>query len=330
MTRDDASRPAPAPLSTGLAAPDALDEAQVRERLSAASLEILLPRLGITGEDRSELEAVVPRALEEAAILTAVTRTANLLRTAGLEATAAPLGELAAAHSALQERILPGEGLVAILAHIASTDVVRAWHVERGLTEEQSWQVLADLGQQMRVHRASTGGRLGLHQVAWTAMNWCGRLVHLGRLQFDLHRSSADGRHLIGVHIPATGPLDPGEVEASFEQAERYFPAAYPDLVRAAPESMPAFGREFTCESWLMNRVLVDELGADSNIGAFVDRFTVVDSHADDEGAAFFVFHARSSAEAIRRPRRTRLEKVVGDRLADGRGWRTGHGVLVR
>src|SRR5699024_1140078 len=75
-----------------------------------------------------------------------------------------------------------------ILALAVSTSTVRAWHRERGLSTEQSWHVLADLGQQMRVHRRSSG-RLGLHQLPWMALNWRGRLVALGRLQFDLHRA---------------------------------------------------------------------------------------------------------------------------------------------
>jgi hypothetical protein len=62
-------------------------------------------------------------------VLAAITRTANLLRaSAGLEAPVAPLADLAEEHNALQQQIAPGEGLIAILAHAASTDTVRAWH----------------------------------------------------------------------------------------------------------------------------------------------------------------------------------------------------------
>jgi hypothetical protein len=331
MTRTDVRDDSPSPLPTGLSAPDVLSEQDVADRLGDAAAGAALERLGITGRDQEELAALIPRALEVPALLRAVTRSANLLRSsAGLDASPAPLTDLAEHHDALQQQIAPGEGLVAILAHVVSTDTVRAWHAARGLTEEQSWQVLADLGQQMRVHRASSGDRLGLHQVAWTAMNWSGLLVHLGRLQFDLHHSAADGRRIIGVHIPATGPLDPDAVEASFEAASEYFPAAYPDLAANAPEGTAPFGREFECHSWLMNRVLVDTLGTDSNIGAFVDRFTIADCAPDGDGAAFFVFSARRPYDPQQLPRRTRLERAVGDRLADGRGWSTGHGFLVR
>lgn len=328
---DDPSSVPSGLLPTGLAATDTLTADAVAEILTGSDRDALLDRLGITDQDHDELIALIPRALGETEVREAITRTANLLRaSAGLEAPAAPLSDLAEEHNALQRQIAPGQGLIAILALVASTDTVRAWHALRRLSESQSWHVLADLGQQMRVHRASTHGRLGLHQLPWMAMNWRGRLVHLGRLQFDLHRAADDGRHIIGVHIPATGPLDPAAVEESLEAASAYFPAAYPDLVAGAPEGAPAFGREFECHSWLMNRVLVDSLGADSNIGAFVDRFEILENHRDDDGAAFFVFSARPPYDAAALPRRSRLEKEVGGRLADGRGWQSGRGHLVR
>ncbi|MFE5777362.1 acyltransferase domain-containing protein [Brachybacterium sp. NPDC056505] len=318
-------------LPTGVAATGALTEDEVARALTADDRDALLERLGITDQDHEELSALIPRALAVPEVLAAITRTANLLRaSAGLDAPAAPLADLAEAHSALQQQIAPGEGLIAILAHVVSTDTVRTWHAQRRLSEAQSWHVLSDLGQQMRVHRASSHGRLGLHQVSWTAMNWCGRLVHLGRLQFDLHRSAADRRWIIGVHIPATGPLNPADVEASFEAASAYFPEAYPDLVAAAPAGAAAFGREFECHSWLMNRVLVDSLGTDSNIGAFVDRFEILENSRDDDGAAFFVFSARPPYDPAALPRRSRLEREVGGRLGDGRGWESGRGHLVR
>lgn len=318
-------------LPTGVAATDALAEEDVARLLTADDRDALLERLGITGQDHEDLTALIPRALAAPEVLAAITRTANLLRaSAGLEAPVAPLADLAEEHNALEQQIAPGEGLIAILAHAASTDTVRAWHAQRLLSDAQSWHVLADLGQQMRVHRASSHGRLGLHQVPWTAMIWRGRLVHLGRLQFDLHRSAADGRRIIGVHIPATGPLDPAEVEASFEAASTYFPQAYPDLVAAAPAGAAPFGREFECHSWLMNRVLVDSLGTESNIGAFVDRFEILENSREDDSAAFFVFSARPPYDPAQLPRRSRLEREVGDRLADGRGWEAGRGYLVR
>src|SRR5699024_3165718 len=184
-----------------------LDPTAVAVMLTARSVPALLQRLGVSAEAGEELLELLPEI-------------ANLLRTeAGLDAEPAPLGTHADRLNTLQERLRPGQGLLMIAAHLVSTDVVRSWHRARGLSDQQSWQVLSDLGQQMRVHRL-TFGELGHHTLAWTAMNWTGRLFWLGRLQFDLHRSG-DGHWRIGTHIPATGPLEPAGVEESFDAAGR-------------------------------------------------------------------------------------------------------------
>lgn len=314
-------------------ATDELPPAAVAQMLSAPSTPALLERLGITGQDHAELRALIAPAMADQEILTEVTRTANLLRaSAGLEPPAADLGSLEERHNLLQQRLAPGEGLLSILALVVSTSTVRAWHRERGLSAEQSWHVLADLGQQMRVHRRSSG-RLGLHQLAWMALNWRGRLVHLGRLQFDLHRTEKGTTHerwVIGAHIPATGPLEPAAVDESLDQATAYFTTHYADLDTARPSEAAPFGHEFLCDSWLVNPLLTEELGANSNLGAFAGRWERLSYERSDDGAAFFVFGERPPYEVTALPRRTRLERLVAERLADGRGWESGHGRLVR
>ncbi|MGO2993525.1 acyltransferase domain-containing protein [Brachybacterium alimentarium] len=318
---------------TSVRAADELGPDDVAALLIAPSAPDLLDQLGITGRDREELLPLLPRAVADEEILTEITRTANLLRArAGLDVPEVRLEELASTHDRLQERLAPGEGLIAILALAVGTSTVRTWHEARGLGAELSWEVLADLGQQMRVHRRASG-RLGLHQRGWTALNWAGRLVHLGRLQFDLHRVDPGTeleRWAVGTHIPARGPLTPDEVEASFERATAYFTTHYADLDEQRPPSAPRFGTEFFCDSWLINRALVEELGVSSNIGAFVDRWEVLSTSPNPDGAAFFVFDERPPYDAATLPRTTRLEKVVAERLADGRGWDSGIGRLVR
>lgn len=340
---------------TSVRASDELSPEAVATILTSPSAPALLERLGITGQDHEDLAALISQVAADEEILTAITTAANLLRdAAGLDAPTVDLEAFKAAHTALQERLLPGEGLLPILALVVSTSTVRTWHEARGLTTEQSWEVLADLGQQMRVHRLSTGC-LGLHQLGWMALNWAGRLVHLGRLQFDLHRTEKGSEHerwVIGTHIPARGSLDPAAVEDSFERATAFFTENFGDLAgtaghdgsadhagsvdhagpgdRSRPQDAPAFGHEFLCDSWLMNRVLVEELGTDSNIGAFVDRWEILSTSPGADGAAFFVFHALPPYDAAVLPRTTRLERVVAERLADGRGWDSGLGRLVR
>lgn len=340
-----------------------------RVMLTAPSRAELLTLLGITGQDAEDLAPLADAAARDDEILAEIARTANALRTAaGLEVSAVDLAARKAEHDALQHRLAPGEGLIPILALLVATDTVRAWHTARGLSTEQSWHVLADLGQQMRVHRRGTG-RLGLHQLNWVAGNWAGRLVHLGRLQFDLSRRrvarleqgadrapaadaaasagtaaaassstpapSAAGeepmRWVIGTHIPATGPLDPAEVEASFAEATAYFSAHYPDLGAGRGAQEPAFGHEFTCDSWLLSGEFAEILGPESNLARFAALWERIgEIPGDGDAALFFVFGLRPPVDPAELPRRTRLERAVADRLADGRGWTSGKGRLLR
>src|SRR5699024_3813928 len=161
------------------------------------------------------------------------------------------------------QRLAPGEGLLSILALAVSTSTVRAWHRERGLGTEQSWHVLADLGQQMRVRRRRSG-RLGLHQLPSRALNWRARLVHLGRLQSDVplgRRGTARERWVLRTHSPASGSRAPAALEDSCARAAEYFPPHYADPAADRPEGAPRFGHEFVCDSWLMNDLLPRELG---------------------------------------------------------------------
>lgn len=332
------------PAPTALHAEDELEAAAVRVMLTAPSRSTLLDQLGITGEDAAELPALLDAAAADGEILTEVTALANRLRSgAGLEVHAVDLETEKSRHDALQQRLAAGEGLVPILALLVSTSTVRAWHAARGLSPEQSWHVLADLGQQMRVHRAGTG-RLGLHQLNWVSGNWAGRLVHLGRLQFDLsqrrvarlatgaERTSPDepSRWVVGTHIPATGPLDPAEVEASFAAATAYFSEHYADLGAGRAEDEPAFGHEFTCDSWLLSEELAEVTGPTSNLARFAALWQMLERTRMDDAALFFVFGQRPPVDPASLPRRTRLEQGVAERLADGRGWTGGTGRLLR
>lgn len=325
-------------------AEDELAAADVRVMLTAPSRAALLENLGITDQDASDLLPLLDAAAADAEVLAEVAETANRLRAAaGLEVPEVDLAAEKERHDALQRRLAPGEGLVAILALLVSTSTVRAWHAVRGLTPEQSWEVLADLGQQMRVHRAGTG-RLGLHQLNWVSMNWAGRLVHLGRLQFDLHRRraaqlagagstpSADSsrRWVLGTHIPARGPLDPSEVDASFDAATVYFTEHYPELGAGRGPEEPAFGHEFVCDSWLLSDQLAEITGEGSNLARFAARWEMLERSRMDDGALFFVFGRRPPVDVASLPRSSRLERGVAERLEDGRGWIGGLGRLLR
>jgi hypothetical protein len=124
---------------------------------------------------------------------------------------------------------------------------VRAKHAALGLTDDESWATLRDI---FRAHEVR--GEVPFADVEWIERVWSGRVVELGRLQFE-----DDGAGVLSVHIPETGPLTPALCDASFARARQIFPAHH----------------TAACTSWLLDPRLADALPADSNIVGFQRRF---------------------------------------------------------
>lgn len=202
-----------------------------------------------------------------------------------------------------------GPGALALLALLVTVDDLRRFHRDHQIPAAVSAVTLTELGQQLRVHR-QTFGRFGLHTYRWMRQVWSGSLYWLGRLQFNLER--LDDGWVCSTHIPQTGPLSPPAVDDAFRQAAEFFPRYFPEHPVAA----------FWCASWLLDPVLADALPATSNIARFQHRWGLYgDPMPGDEDAVFFTFSRRGTVDLPTLPRRTSLERVVGDRLRDGGHW---------
>lgn len=307
---------------------------EVAARLRDPQLPQTLDRLGITEPDRSELLDLIPVALDDPAAREAITRTtARLRREAGLTAEVADIDHRKQELNAAQRAVTPGQGLVATLAHVAALDTVRRWHAERGVSEDDSWRALSDLGQQLRVHRR-VFGELGHHTLAFTAKNWAGRLLSIGRLQYELVRrpSPSMGPHwLLDVHVPATGPLEPAAVDASLDAAASFFAESFSDLDADRPPERPRIGHELTCRSWLLGPEIRRVLGDGTRLGSFAARWTVEEEFEATRDVEFFVFGRRGGVAApAALPGHTRLERAMRARLMRGEGWTGATGRIFR
>jgi hypothetical protein len=212
--------------------------------------------------------------------------------------------------SDLAERQHPyGQGVLPLLALVVTTDQVIDYAVTRGIATEIGWASLADLGQQVSVHRRTYGG-FGLHTQDWLRLVWSGAFYWLGRLQFNLQPSQADW--VLSTHIPETGPLTSQAVDASFAWARRFFGQHFPEH--------PA--KEFHCGSWLLDPNLIEALSPESNIARFGRRWQLYgEPIPGDDDALFFTFHRRGKVDLEALPRETSLQRVVGDRLRSGGHW---------
>jgi hypothetical protein len=222
-------------------------------------------------------------------------------------------------------------GTFAVYVFLAALPTTLARHRERGIPAEVSRRTLADLGRQMATHRRRHGSA-GLQSRNWLVRHFRGELYQLGRLQFERARHGqrtsaviaaagldvAPGTPCLNLHIPDFhGPLTPSACDRSVALAREFF-------ARHFPEERPAAA---LCHSWLLDPQLRRYLPADSNIVRFQDRFRVAreDTEPADTEPVQFVF-GDPDLPVADLPRRTSVERAVGDHLRAGGHWYIGHG----
>ncbi|MFJ6567170.1 acyltransferase domain-containing protein [Streptomyces sp. NPDC091292] len=222
-----------------------------------------------------------------------------------------------------------------VFVFVAALPHARAYHRERGIPDDVSRRTLADLGRHLAVHRRRHGTP-GLLFPWWNSLHFHGELYELGRLQFHRARlgetlgpvvqaagiGAGAGDRSLGLHIPDfRGPLTPSACEASIDRAREFFPRYFPEERHTVA----------TCHSWLLDPQLKSYLPEDSNIVRFQDRFRLTDPtreprlQPDDKAPVHFVFGDPDLAPDLL-PRRTAVERAVGDHLRAGGHWYVRHG----
>jgi hypothetical protein len=208
----------------------------------------------------------------------------------------------------------PEQDELAFAAVLAVLPTTRDWLVAQGLTAAQADASIADV--------ARKRDRYGIRGTGW---DWfcailTGRVVAVGRLQFEVGTHLPDGTPAWGVHVPETGPLDPVACARSF--------AAAPDVLRRLAPAHEA--TVWSCRSWTLDPGLASALGPEANLVRFAERFDLLPPgpHDDDEGdhsAAKFVFGSDLDAARSTVPR-GRVQTAVHERWAAGGHWteRTG------
>lgn len=281
---------------------------EVRRQLGDPDLLGRAAELGLRDEDLTDLHAVVESVLGSDDHLATVAALADRLRT--LIGRVGPDVESHRTDPAYADPY--GPGVLPLLALLVTAPAAAAQHTCRGVPEDVSAATLADLGQQVHVHRL-TYGTFGLHTHGWLDLVWSGSLFRLGRLQFNLALEQPEGRPdwVLSTHIPQTGPLAPPAVDASLAAATAFFAERFPDH--------PA--RWFHCRSWLLDPVLSDRLPG-SNLAAFERRWTRYGTAGPGaEDLLFFVFGRRGPVDLATLPTDTALRRLAVDRLARGGGW---------
>lgn len=184
-----------------------------------------------------------------------------------------------------------------------------AWLAARGWSDADAAASIGDVDRKV--------ARYGLRGTGldWLCAVATGRVVAVGRLQFERGASLPDGTPAWGVHIPETGPLDPGACDESFRRA--------PDLLRALDPFDAASA--WTCRSWILDPGMPDALGSESNLSRFAARFTLLppgpdDAAEGDESVAKFVF-GMPLADARTATPTGRVQRAVLARWRTGAPW---------
>ena len=272
-----------------------------------------LDDLGLAEADRRAALDAARAALESADVLSAVERFADRLR-GGMGAFPGDDGDTNPWVGYQPGDDPLGAGVVPLLALVATSDDLAAFHRQRGVPTAISARTMTELGQQAWVHR-QTFGEFGLHTYDWLTVTWSGSLYWLGRLQFNLMR--LDGEWVCSTHIPQTGALDPASVDDSFQRAAAFFPRYFGD--RSV--------QDFWCDSWLLDPELAASLAPESNISRFQRRWRICgEPKPGDADALFFTFARRGTVDLDALARDTSLQRAVIDRLQSGGHWQVRQG----
>ncbi|GMQ80709.1 MAG: hypothetical protein BMS9Abin05_0137 [Rhodothermia bacterium] len=127
------------------------------------------------------------------------------------------------------------------------------------------------------------------------------------------------GDSVLGVHIPATGPMDYIRCCRSFSRSLPFFRRHFPDFEP----------RAYTCSSWLLDRQLKDQLSADTNIVRFLNEWNLIpEPDADQKQTIERVFGA-VGPDIDTWPKNTSLQKMMAEHMEKGGCWRMGAGIVI-
>lgn len=155
-------------------------------------------------------------------------------------------------------------------------------------------------------------------EITETADAWCGHAydprgyvqkdaVTLGKKQW--RKVFEKGDPVVALHIPADGKLSPVVVDESIVAIRDLIARYYPDYQY----------RAITCNSWLINPVLIELLGANCNISQFCKRFFPVAIKTDGYDVFRFVFgHKNDNFNLNDLPDDTHLRRVLKQYYQNG------------
>ena len=215
-----------------------------------------------------------------------------------------------------------------VLAFAKTLPTTLGWAESRGISPALVAATLRDVGRMLQRNRVWFGqAGLGDELAGWLPRHLIGSLLEIGRLQHErstlgmrtsawLLAEGADwspGELGVNLHIPESGPLDPGAVRESLRAGRTVLRKRFPEHRL----------RVQYCISWLLDPQLLEYLPATSNIVAFQRMFRIGPAKDDDGDASVrkFVF-GNAPEPAADLPQGSSLERAAVAHWTAGRHWR--------
>jgi len=174
-----------------------------------------------------------------------------------------------------------------------------------GVHDDRAWTAeLVETGGTIRAQAVSPQGRALPEPVVLPAEEWT----------CILRRGDA----VLGVHIPATGPMSHEACGESFRKAAAFFPEHFPEFPFHA----------FVCTSWFLDEQFGRLLGASSNIRRFQEEVYLFPLPGASDDQTFERVFGHRPADLAGAPRDTALRRVIIDHVLAGGHFHAGGMVL--
>lgn len=218
-------------------------------------------------------------------------------------------------------RLLGGYRQIFLYLYLRFAADAREAYEKAGIHEKIYWDTMGDIAV-WADNCLRQYGEAGIEEAEWLWRHVTMRLFRLGRLQYEIIAPAEDitcnqrevkaGQRALNLHIPQGSPLFPAQCVESLREAEDFFQGY----------------EEITCHSWLLNPVLKQLLGADSNIVRFQSLFDIYSLDASSRQAEERVF-GRVEEKPDRYPERTSLQKALKRYLLEGGRVGSGYGAVL-
>ncbi len=121
-------------------------------------------------------------------------------------------------------------------------------------------------------------GEYGYGKYNWPLLHVTAKWFRIGELEFELYEK--DGKHEIGIHIPAGARLKPEIIEDTLKKEQAFMKEYFPEWV----------GLPHHCSSWMLAPALDEMLPEKSGIRWFRSLFDVTEYLPDEVFYLEFVF----------------------------------------